>query len=653
MNVDHIDHRPDNGETVLLFQDDFSSYDVAETIYKIPFQDDLHLGPWRLSSLHYIWTSKRFSNWTETGFPWAIGDDGGLRYIEMPETLMNVVLAAGEEDWRNYAFELRVAWMGEGTIGPLFRYRTSRHTYRLDFVEGKKLRIVLRNDTKEIVLAERDYPHCASDWYPVEIRLQGPRIRVFIDRELVFDIEDDTYLSGRIGLRTEGTGRFAQVRVAAHRAEHSDLVYRSVLRTHRLNERAGRYPKCVHQRTVHLPRAFSFVHAVDVEGDGKMEYVGFLADVWRDDYTHIAGLGVYDEDGREMWYQGHPRTSDRPMHSDVAYQIGDLNGDGMKEILYTQDFQMKMVHALTGEVIRSAPTPEAIRGCEDAFPRIVGDSFHICTLRGAGYGRDFLIKDRYCNIWAYTSDFERLWHRQLNTGHYPRAADINGDGRDEVMAGYSMLDAGGNTLWTVPNSDPLRNYYPGPEHADSLWIGKFKEGEDAPIEIAIAASDLGLNLLDVDGNLLARDLCGHAQSLGIAKFRRDLPGRQFLVVDFWGNMGIAVLFDCCGNRLTTKEFDYFPEPIPVKWDLTGEALFYGGGLSTALIDGYMNPVVTIPRGEGMRPSFMDVDGDGLDEFLFLEGKRIHIWGRERILGAQDILDERTFENFNGYGGFYL
>lgn len=642
-----------DGEMEILFQDDFSSYEISDTIYRVPFQDDLSLGPWRIYSLHYIWTSKRFSNWTVTGFPWAIGCSDDIRYIEMPEKLMDVVLAAGDVSWHDYILELKLAWTGEGTIGPLFRYRTTRHYYRLDFVDGKKLRIVRRNDEKEIVLAERDHIHRDGDWHNVAIRLEGLRIRVSVDEEPVFDIEDDIYPSGRIGLRAEGSGRFAAVRVKARRAESSDIVRRSSMKAHLVRERAGAYPRCIHQGTVPLPRAFSFVHATDINADGRLEYVGFLADVLRDDYTNICGLGVYDGSGRELWYTGRPQTCERPMHSDVAYQISDLNGDGIKEILFTQDFQVKMVNALTGEMIRSMPTPRSVPGCEDAFPHIAGDGFHICHLRGAEYGRDFLIKDRYCNIWAYTADFESLWHRQLNTGHYPRAADINGDGRDEVMAGYSMLDASGNTLWTVPDSDPLRNYYPGPEHADSLWIGKFKEGDDAPIEIAIAASDLGFNLLDINGKLVARELCGHAQSLGVAKFRKDIPGRQFLVIDFWGNTGISVLLDCFGNRLFTKELECLPEPIPVKWDLTGEALFYGGGASPVLMDGYMNPVVIMPRGQGVRPSFMDVDGDGLDEFLFLEGRNIHIWGREGILGTQNMPGRPDFENFSAYGAFYL
>ncbi len=636
----------------MLFEDDFSSYEPAETIVRIPFKDQLTLGHWRVTTLHYVWTSRRFLNWTVTGFPWSVADRDGVRCLEMPDRLMNVVLAAGDADWQDYTFRFSVAWTGEGTIGALFRYQTSRRCYGLDFVDGRTLRLMRREDAQEVVLAERACPCVAGQWRAVEVRLEDPRIRVTVDGVEVFDVDDDRLARGRIGLRAEGTGRFASVRVTADPAESAQSATRARARDLRRQERSRRHPPCVLERTVTLPRSYSFVHASDLDGDGSMEYVGFVADVLADDYTNISGVGVHDASGRELWYHGRPQTSDRPLHSDVAYQVGSLDGGARPQLLFTRDFKIHVVDALTGKVIRTAPTPESVKGTEDRFPRIVGDSFHLCNLRGRGR-RDFLLKDRYCNIWAYTAELEPLWHRTLNTGHYPRAADIDGDGRDEVMAGYSLLDADGRTRWTVPGSDPDHNRYPGPEHADSLWIGRFKEGPDTHMEIAMAASDLGFNLLDANGNLLVRDLCGHAQSLGIARFRADLPGRQFVVSDFWGNIGITAIFDCYGNRLADAELDFSPVPVPVKWDAAGEALFWGGGESGCLLDGTLSPVVSVPKGSGVRPSFRDVNGDGLDEFLVLEGREIRVYGRPAHPGASAVPDNRTFENYSEYGAFYL
>lgn len=632
---------------LILFQDDFGAYPPAALIRRSIHTVAPMLGSWHDYSLHYRWKSPRFSGYSDTCFPWAIGEQEGNHYLEMPDPLMNVVLAAGDELWQDYRLELKLAWTGQGSIGPLFRYRTSRHYYRLDFAEGKMLRLMRRNDEQELCLAERAFPHLPGEWHAVAIDLNGPNIHVAVDGQFIFEADDDHYASGRIGLRTHlGTGRFAAVAVSADRSAGTTLKRLRSENKRRIRQRASRYPAPVLLREINLPEPFSMMRAVDLNNDGRLEFIGIVVNVVKADHMLISRLVVMDTDGCVLWARGKP-VARGVTHGDVACQVGDVNGDGTKEILFTQDYEIFIANSLTGEILQKAPTP-----CVKGQP-VIGDSFHLCRLRGQNTRRDILFKDRYCNIWAYTDDLRLLWHRELNTGHYPRAADINGDGRDEVMAGYSLLDADGNTLWTVPDADPLKNRYPGPEHADSLWLGRFKEGPQAPMEIAIAASDLGFILLGTDGKLNARDLCGHAQSMGIAKFRRDLPGRQFAVFDFWGNPGICMLFDCNGQRLATREFYHTSLAVPVKWAFTGEALIYGYS-NHCLLDGNLTTVVELPRvRKALQPYFADVDGDGLDEFLSWDDRKIQVWGRRENRGSDPVPDERDWDNFNLYGAFYM
>jgi len=49
-------------------------------------------------------------------------------------------------------------------------------------------------------------------------------------------------------------------------------------------------------------------------------------------------------------------------------------------------------------------------------------------------------------VYALNDDLEVMWHFQSdkNTGHFPFAIDINGDGHDELLVGYNMLDCHGN-----------------------------------------------------------------------------------------------------------------------------------------------------------------------------------------------------------------
>jgi hypothetical protein len=228
------------------------------------------------------------------------------------------------------------------------------------------------------------------------------------------------------------------------------------------------------------------------------------------------------------------------------------------------------------------------------------------------------------------------------------AGDVDGDGTDEVMAGYSMLAADGTTLWTVPGSDPDRNRFPGPEHADSVLVERFGLEPDAPIRIAIAASDMGFLLLDTQGHLLAQHRIGHAQSLAAGRFRPDLPGRQFLVRTQWGNQNIANLFDYDGNLLLIRE-DAAGGLMPVNWLGDGGVL---AGAANALFDGNFDRVVEIGGGGSVRPTALDVNNDGLDEVLAIRGNVITVYASQ---GVKPIVPapKRNLTNYNGYGGFFF
>ncbi len=84
---------------------------------------------------------------------------------------------------------------------------------------------------------------------------------------------------------------------------------------------------------------------------------------------------------------------------------------------------------------------------------------------------DILIKDRYCRVYALDSDLNLMWqyHSPKNTGHFPLAVDVNGDGHDELLCGYTLLDCKGQPVWTYPIEK---------DHTDEIVAGKFVAGSD-------------------------------------------------------------------------------------------------------------------------------------------------------------------------------
>ena len=55
-------------------------------------------------------------------------------------------------------------------------------------------------------------------------------------------------------------------------------------------------------------------------------------------------------------------------------------------------------------------------------------SFTLGFAYGSGRDADMILKDRYANVWAYDDKLQLMWHAQCNTGHYPFAEDVDGDG---------------------------------------------------------------------------------------------------------------------------------------------------------------------------------------------------------------------------------
>lgn len=62
-----------------------------------------------------------------------------------------------------------------------------------------------------------------------------------------------------------------------------------------------------------------------------------------------------------------------------------------------------------------------------------------------------MIKTRYTQVWAYDKDWNRIWTVEMpgvyRTAHQPIPIDIDGEGKDEVMAGYALINSDGSTRW--------------------------------------------------------------------------------------------------------------------------------------------------------------------------------------------------------------
>jgi len=366
----------------------------------------------------------------------------------------------------------------------------------------------------------------------------------------------------------------------------------------------------------------------DLDGDGKIDVL--IPQQKRhgpgDGHSEVGCLTAMTFDGERLWQNGTADSWNHLLTNDVAVQVHDIDGDGKREVVYCRDFEIVIADGATGETRRKVPTPETPREPDPLkrgpprFRRILGDSMAFADLRGTGHRRDIILKDRYRNIWAFDDQLQQLWTLKLNTGHYPFPHDVDGDGRDEIAVGYSLVSPDGKVIFS--NEKSLQ------DHADGVAIVALKEGSDK--RLLTAASDEGFFITDMTGNILKHHQIGHVQTLSVANYRPDLPGLEVATSNFWGNQGILHFFDADGNLYNDIEPAQHGTPmLPVNWTGDGVEFWalsphptYGG-----LYDGWGKRVVRFPTDghPDMCTAVLDLTGDARDEIVVWDPWEIWVY----------------------------
>lgn len=609
------------------------------------FEDDFRdLTPGLISSgvigaqaeYHYLPATAPRGAWSVSNFrsdgsqlAWRLIEEDGRRlmwqsYTNLPgeRTYAHLQLVAGDPLWGDYAFATQFTPSSdEAQSGVVFRYQHDRAYYFAGVSGQRALLKKVDGSTgfrvlKETVLAEQPLAWKPGETLAVQVRGEGPRLRADIGG-VVLTAEDTRFTGGRIGFTSDVPTKFHPVRVTASPAAQAG--FRAAREAADATERKlqAENPRPVLWKRI-ATRGFGTGRNLrfgDLNGDGRMDLL--ICQMRHhgsgDSHSEVGCLTALDLDGNILWQNGRPDSWATKLTNDVAFQIHDLDGDGKNDVVYCRDFEIVVADGATGVTKYKAPTPLAppdATGRPPRYPRILGDSMVFADLRGTGRKADLVLKDRYRNVWAFNDRLELLWTVNLNTGHYPFPHDVDGDGRDEVVVGYTLLSSDGKKLWS--NEDKIQ------DHADGLSIVSLREGA-APV-LVTAASDEGLFFTDLKGRILKRHHIGHTQDVSIADYRPDLPGLEIVAIDFWATQGITALLNA--DMEIYHEF----EPVqhgsalhPVNW--TGRAQEYWL-LSTnseegGMYDGWGRRVVRFPADghPDMASAVLDVTGDGRDEIL--------------------------------------
>jgi len=633
-------------EDVLLQRETFREFPVGAFPHDYWAWGEYHYWPikgyrgaWYEPTTHHSWNSPRWS---------VLEVDGKHLMVQSSfSTACWPMLVTGDPDWRDYQVSGTVRPLSlQGPCGLVLRYHDSRNFYSFGFDgTGNSIQLLRHQHEGTTVLAEMPFSYDCDTTYVLSVRAKGEEFVGLVDGIEQVRARDATpgLEKGRIGLWAICPARFGDIEVKTTLTAYSAFLDIRDRREKELDELRARNPKPVLWKTISTTGfgAGRHIRFGDLDGDGRLEIlvIQHVKMIDGGNYPMISCLTALDLDGNILWRIGEPSANPEAglVTADVCCQIYDLDGDGHEEVIYTKDYMINVADGRTGKLKYQAPTPVAppldryVIIPDNPTYRITGDALYFCNLRGGSRAADLIIKNRYNQIWAYDERLNPLWTHQHNTGHFMRAYDIDGDGHDEVMSGYTLMDHDGSIIW---DHEELH------DHADEIAIGRFDPDRD-DVQIAEVCGEAGFIIFDQKGDILFQDHIGHAQRLAVAKYRPELAVLQYYVVTFWGNAGIILLYDAKGQRLHSFEPTSTGNVLsPVNWTGDGQeyALLTGSVKHGGLIDGWGRRVVVFPDDghPDLCAEALDLTGDPRDELVVWDADRIFIYTQDQPFRGERI-----------------
>jgi rhamnogalacturonan endolyase len=606
---------------------------------------------------------------------WVAGDEDDKPYLEqhsiadLPE-FTPPLFVTGDPEWKDVTVEVKVKPLSfQHFAGVAFRYRTNKQFYLFALAGGKEARLSLRRPIDKAyrvsewrTIASKPFKYEANRrYYALKVENQGPRLRAYVDGKLVLEASDGELAGGKIGLVSSAPARFMDVRVSACPETRDAIAARIKEREAELAKLRADNPQPKLWKKFATPKfgAGRNVRFGDLDGDGQLDMLiaQNIPKVRGDAFDHISALTAVTLDGKVLWQKGRPDPRNGLLTNDTPFQINDLDGNGKNEVIMIRDYKIQVLEGRTGKLLKWAWMPAMITPPTPPNPPAAGapavpnrpyetysgDSIIFANLTGKPGRRDFILKDRYRHVWAYSRDLKPLWEGDEDTGHYPFPFDVDGDGKDELFIGHGMWDHKGKRLWS--HAGKLK------DHVDAVAVGRFGADPAGPLRVYWATSDEGFIMLDLEGKILKHTIVGHTQTAAIGKFRPDLPGLQFITTNFWRNPGIVSLFDADGNLLTQGEPIHTGSvTLPVNWKGDGQELMLlsGNVVEGGMIDGQLRRVVMFPDDghPDLTAQVLDLTGDPRDEVVLWDENQVWIYTQDRPAPAGKVYAPSRPATFN-------
>ena len=466
---------------MLLFEDGFGQMRAGSIGSEVGAHAEYHYlpevgakGNWHIST---------FSSGAASQRAWRIVRHNGqaalLQTYENKLAHSHPMVVGGDSLWRDYTVTARFAPASDkGRCGLVFRYRNDRCNYFFGVDGAKAVLKMIRHESDfrkplEQVLASQDCSWKPGDELLAEVTVAGPRIEATLNGNVRLMASDSTYSEGKIGLVSDVPARFASIRVTGAPAEQARVA--AARARVEAEERAlqAANPKAVLWKKFKtegfgVGRNLRFG---DLDGDGQIDIlIGQVLHHGPKDRQQRGELPDRGHAGRrealadrragrlEGPSDQRRRLSDPRPRRRRSQRSGLLQGPGTHR-RRRRDRARPNARSPTPEMPANRPRRATVSRASWAT------RIFFCDLRGMGRAADLVLKDRYDSFWAFNDQLEPLWQAQCNTGHYPYAYDVDGDGNDELAIGYSLFDHDGKQA--VDAGRQLK------DHADGVAMVRF------------------------------------------------------------------------------------------------------------------------------------------------------------------------------------
>ncbi len=386
------------------------------------------------------------------------------------------------------------------------------------------------------------------------------------------------------------------------------------------------------------------VVTADLDGDGRRDFI----------VTSPGHIGGYRHDGARLWHlrvevrvsAGSSESVGLPGHHAPGVQVADVDGDGRAELLYLdQSSTVRICDAKSGREERVVRVPHP-KGSE-RWEHLV-----VVNLRGKG-DVDLVLQTtnvkgyrvgHYVSAYSLEKlDGPPLWER-IGFGalaHGPlRAADLNGDGRDEIC-GYSILGPDGEpTSWSYP---PISKEFANGAsfHIDCLEIADVRP--DVPgLEVVLLEEGrnyIGVVSLEQGMVWWETNKRDEPQNGAVGEFDLKRPGLEIWCRSRYNQHQKPWVFDARGGIISRyKMDDVAPDDwtdsgveviVPIHWTGGKRQLAAAKERHTSGDVCLFEPiggrfVLRIPE-KADRLYVADVSGDWREEIIVISGDELHVY----------------------------